>query len=122
MLSAVHCWTIFHSTSHATDAPNALMNITLSAVSVNSVLLSWKPPPANNTSCPPATYIIKITAFSLSLDVVVKSVMYTIPNNMVHGLTQGQEYSFTVVGVDAGGRVGENSAPSTITMDSSLFV
>ena len=32
----------------------------------------------------------------------------------VSDLTQGAEYSFTVVGVDAEGRVGENSVSSTI--------
>ena len=33
-------------------------------------------------------------------------------------LDQGMEYSFIVAGVDAGGRAGESSVPSYITIDS----
>ena len=36
----------------------------------------------------------------------------------VTGLTQGLEYSFTMAGVDAGGRVAENSVHFNIVLDS----
>ena len=36
----------------------------------------------------------------------------------VSGRTQGLKYSFTVAGVDAGGRIGEKSVPSYIVLDS----
>ena len=40
----------------------------------------------------------------------------------VSDLTKGAEYFFTVAGVDAGGRVGEESVPSQlITFDSMLY-
>ena len=40
----------------------------------------------------------------------------------VSDLTQGAEYSFTVAGVDVGGRVGERSVPvGTITFDSEFI-
>ena len=35
-------------------------------------------------------------------------------------LTQGAEYSFTVAGIDTGGRMGEESASATVKLDSEL--
>ena len=42
---------------------------------------------------------------------------------IVSGLTQGVDYSFTVAGVDTGGRVGEESVPSeTLTFDGNQYL
>ena len=99
--------------------PSAPVNVTSSAVSANSVLLSWNPPPASDSSCPPTIYILKDTATNLFLDqVVINTSNSTTISKTVTGLTQGLEYSFVMAGVDAGGRVGENSAPSYIVLDS----
>ena len=96
------------------------MNVSLLAVSVTSVLLVWSPPPTTDSSCPPVRYFVTITSASLCLNPLVMNTTYTtnVTSKTVSGLTQGMEYSFTVVGMDAGDRVGENSAPSNITMDS----
>ena len=101
----------------------AAVNVGLLAVSVNSVLLMWSPP-YTNSSCPPVRYIIAVTSASLSMNPSVLNTTYTanVTNKIVCGLVQGLEYSFTVTGVDAGGRLGENSAPSTIIMDSQFLV
>ena len=98
------------------------MNVNSLAISATSVLLSWSPPSKNDTSCPPTAYTITITAANSSLDPVVINITNSTTNKTVSGLTQGLEYSFTVAGVDAGGRVGENSTPSTIIMKSWLLV
>ena len=82
------------------------MKVTSSAVSVSSVLLSWSAPLPNDISCPPTTYIITISAASLSQNLTVMGLNSTdVPTNKtVTNLTQGLEYSFTVSGIDAGGR------------------
>ena len=102
----------------AAGAPSAPVNVSTTAVSVTSVLLLWKPPPTSDTSCPPATYTITITTAYLCLHQMVINTTDSTPNQTVHGLAQGLEYTLTVAGVDAGGRVGEHSAPFIITMDS----
>ena len=73
------------------------------------MLLSWKPPPPSNTSCPPATYTITVTATNSSQHPVVINTTGATTNMAVPDLTQGFEYSFIVAGVDAGGRIGEKS-------------
>ena len=103
----------------AAGVPSTPVDATLSAVSVTSVLLSWKPPPTSNTSCPPATYTITVTATSSSQHPVVINTTGATTSMTVPGLTQGLEYSFTVAGVDAGGRMGGKSLSSdAITIDS----
>lgn len=89
------------------------MKVSSSAMSVSSVLLFWSPPLPNNTSCPPTTYIITISAGSLSLNLTVTEFNSSDAptSKTVTGLTQGLEYSFFVLGVDAGGRVGKKSMP-----------
>ena len=93
------------------------MDVSVITVSVTSVLLSWKPPPASNTSCPPDNYTITYIATSSPLDPIVINTTGATTNMTVPGLTQGLEYSFTVAGVDAGGRVGENSAHCSFVFD-----
>ena len=93
------------------------MDVNSSAVSMASVLLSWSPPVSSDTSCPPATYTITVTA-SLFLDPAVMNTTDAVTNKAVSNLTQGQNYSFFVAGVDAGGRVGDNSAPFYLVFDS----
>ena len=89
------------------------MKVSSSAMSMSSVLLSWSPPSPSNTSCPPTTYIITISAGSLSLNLTVMEFnLSDVPTSKtVTGLTPGLEYSFFVLGVDSGGRVGKKSMP-----------
>ena len=96
------------------------MNVSLLAVSVTSMLLMWSPPPTANCSCPPVTYFITVMNASLPLNPSVINTTYTtnVTNKTVYGLMQGMEYSFTVVGVDAGGRVGEIGVSLTMNFDS----
>ena len=82
------------------------------------MLLSWKPPLNSDTSCPPATYIITITAANVLPGSLVTNATDNATNKIMSDLTQGIEYSFTVAGVDAGGRVGEFSVSSYIIVDS----
>ena len=83
------------------------------------MLLSWKPPPTSDTSCPPATYTITITAANvLPGPVVVNTTDSANIKTVIAEFAQGMEYSFTVAGIDAGGRVGEFSGPSYIILDS----
>ena len=84
------------------------------------MLLSWSLPPTSNTNCPPVTYILTThTSNSLFVDsVVINTTNSTTISKTVHNLTQGGEYTFSVAGVDAGGRVGENSVLSSIVLDS----
>lgn len=102
----------------AAGAPSAPVDVSIIAVSVTSVLVLWKPPSTSDTSCPPATYSITITTAYLGLHQMVINTTDSTLNQIVNGLAQGLEYTLTVAGVDAGGRVGEHSAPLNITMDS----
>ena len=62
-------------------------------------------------------YNITITAANVFPDPLVIGTTDNATNKTVSDLAQGMEYSFTVAGVDAGGRVGENSAPSRTILD-----
>ena len=73
------------------------------------MLLSWNAPPASDTSCPAATYTITIKPATSFLDPVVINTNDSATGWMVSDLMQGLEYYFIVAGVDAGGRVGDNS-------------
>ena len=101
------------------DTPSAPDDVTLSDVSANSVLLSWSPPLASDISCPPATYNLTAIEANFFLDPeVINTTNSTAINKTMSNLTQGLEYSFSVAGVDAGGRVGKNSVPTYIILDS----
>ena len=100
------------------NTPRAPIDVTSSAESANSVLLSWEPPPTSDTSCPPATYTITITAANAFLDPLVINTTDNATNKTVSDLDQGMKYFFTVAGVDAKGKVGEFSIPSYIIFDS----
>ena len=93
-------------------------NLRLSALSMTSVLLEWDPPPTSNTSCPPTTYIVTIIDVTLLLNPVMASTTDHITSKIVDNLTQEMEYFFIVAGVDAGGRVGELSAPLQFALES----
>ena len=120
-MSFIHVNQMFHLSilnEPVSGVPSAPVDIDSSAVSLTSVLLSWNLPPASDTNCPPETYTITITTANLCLHQMVINTTDDATKNTVSGLTQGMEYSFIVAGVDAGGRLGENSAHSNITTDS----
>ena len=96
------------------------MNVTAWPVSVNSVQIIWIPPPSTNSSCPPFAYIITIKTANLSLNstLINTTNITNVANKTVYDVAQGLWYSFTVAGVDAGGRVGDNSVPSQVNFDS----
>ena len=83
-------------------------------LSLTSAVLFWLPP--SDSSC--------ITSYTITLTNITKgNVSYNPTTNAtnitVTDLTQGAEYYFSVSGVDAEGRVGEESVPSkAITLDS----
>ena len=80
--------------------------------------LSWSPSPTSDTNCPPVIYIITIIAANSSLVLVERGTTNVTNKKIVDNLTQGEKYHFIVAGVDAGGRVRENSVLSSIVLDS----
>ena len=84
--------------------------------SLTSAFLSWTPP--NNSICVIISYTVSlINATEGNVSYVYNTTTNT-TNVTVSGLTQGAEYSFTVAGIDTGGRVGESSVLAKfITLD-----
>ena len=98
---------------------NAPVDFISLVLSLTSVLLLWAPPMTSDTSCPLAYYSITIKSSCSCLDpAVINTINTTATNKTVSGLTQDVEYSFTVAGVDAEGRVGEKSKPFNVILDS----
>ena len=93
--------------------PSAPLSPSFSPQSLTSVDLSWT---AIDADCV-VKYTIIVTNITTN-----ENYAYNTPTNTtsmtVFDLTQGAEYSFTVAGVDAEGRVGEKSVTSeNITLD-----
>ena len=87
-------------------------------MSFTSAVLSWIPP----------TDSLCVTSYTVTLTKITEenvSYIYNTNTNTtimtVSDLTHGVEYSFTVAGIDTGGRVGDrNLSTATITIDSEL--
>ena len=92
----------FPTNLYATGVPNAPVDLTSSALSATSLLLSWSSPPTSDTSCPPATYSITIGPGSSPTNPVVINTKDAKTITIVSGLSQGLGYYFFVAGVDAG--------------------
>ena len=101
------------------DPPSPPLSPQIMILSFSQVVLSWDPP--LNSSClnSYAIMLTNITAMNASYT------YYTTTNTTsmtVSDLTQGATYSFSVVGIDSGERVGEESVPSeAVTFDSKAF-
>ena len=101
------------------DRPTLPLQLTLAPQSLTSANLTWIPP----------TDSLCVTSYTLNLTNITEgnvSYTYNTTTNTtsmtVSDLTQGVEYSFSVAGVEAGGRVGENSVRAElITLDSELW-
>ena len=102
------------------DLPSPPSQPKFTPKSLTSAILSWIPP----------TDSLCVTIYTLNLTNVTEedaSYTYNTTTNTtsmtLSDLTQGAEYSFTVTGVDAEGRVGENSDSSTIVkLDSECLI
>ena len=78
-----------------------------------SAVLSWTPP--TESSC---ITIYNVTFTKIIVENTSYAYMYSTSTNVtsitVSNLTTGEKYFFTVAGIDAEGRVGEESVPSQI--------
>ena len=93
------------------DPPSAPLQPKFIAKSLTSVILSWIPP--NDSFCA-ASYTLNLTNVTEEKASYTYNTTTNTTSMTVSDLTQGAEYSFTVAGVDAEGREGENSNSSTI--------
>ena len=102
------------------DSPSAPLYPKFLAQSHSSAVLTWTPP----------TDFMCVSGFIITLiNITEGNTLYTYntttntTNLTVSDLTQGAEYSFTVAGVDTGGRMGEKSAlAGTIIFDSEFVL
>ena len=98
------------------DPPSAPLQPKFTPKSLTSAILSWIPP----------TDSLCVTSYTLNLTNVTNdntSYTYNTTTNTtsmtVSDLTQGEDYFFTVAGVDAEGREGESSnSSSSVMLDS----
>ena len=101
--------------------PFAPSNPEFLAESLTSVVLSWTPP--TDFTCV-TIYTVSFTCTNVTDGNA--SYSYNTTTNTtsmtVSDLTQGAEYSFTVAGIDTGGRMGEESASATIKLDSEFIL
>ena len=98
------------------DTPNEPQQPKISANSFTSAVLSWTSP--TDSLCV-TSYTITLTNITEENTLYVYNTTTNTTSMTVSDLTQGAEYSFTVAGVDTGGRVGEKSAASNPVMFSS---
>ena len=98
--------------------PSAPLSPKFFPESLTSAILSWTPP---TQSLCVISYTITLTNITEGNVSYMYNTTINTTNITVSDLTQGVEYSFTVAGVDAGGRVGEDSMlAQAILFDSEL--
>ena len=103
-----------------TDLPSAPMQPHFLPKTLSSATLSWTPP--TNSLCV-SSYRIIVNNITKGNALPPYNTTTNTTSMTVSDFTQGTEYSFTVAGVDAGGRVGEESVPSNIvTLDSESYM
>ena len=102
------------------DFPSAPLSPEFLPQSLTSAVLSWSPP--TNFLCV-TSYTINLTKFTEGDVSYVYNTTTNTTNMTVSDLNQGAKYSFTVAGVDTGGRVGEKSmAAKFLTLDSEFMI
>ena len=102
------------------DPPSAPLYPEFLPQSLSSAVLSWTPPA--DFMCA-SSYIITLINITEGNTSYTYNTTTNTTNLTLSDLTQGAEYSFTVAGVDEGGRVGEMSALArTITFHSELYI
>ena len=102
------------------DPPSSPLYPKIIAQSISSAVLTWTPP----------THLLCVSSYTITLINITEgntSYTYNTTTNTtyltVSDLTQGAEYSFTVAGVNAGGRVGNESVlAGMITFDSEFHI
>ena len=98
------------------DPPSAPQKLTFSATSLTSAVLSWNSPAESLCVTSYRVYLSNITEgyVSYAYDTATNTTSMTVTD-----LTQGAEYSFTVAGMDAGGRVGDiSNSSNSVKLDS----
>ena len=109
MKSSMHNWYNFLSTSDL----SAPLQPEFFPESHTSAVLSWTPP--MESSC---IAIYNVTFTKVTVENTSYTYIYSTTANVtsitVSNLNFGERYLFTVTGIDAEGRVGENSVPSQI--------
>ena len=103
------------------DPPFAPSNLEFLPESPTSAVLFWTPP--NDSICV-TSYTVTLTCTNIpdgntsySYNTTTNATRMT-----VFDLTQGAKYSFTVVAIDTGWRMGEESVSATTQFDSELMV
>ena len=98
------------------DLPSPPLSPKLLPLSLTSAFLSWIPP--NNPICAIISYTVSLINVTEGSIPHVYNTTTNTTNMTVSDLSQGAEYSFTVAGIDTGGRVGERSNSSEfVTLD-----
>ena len=101
------------------DPPSAPLQPKFFPKTLTSAILFWISP--TDSVCD-SRYIIHLNNILEGNASYVHNTTTNATNMTVSDLTQGAEYSFTVAGVDAGGRVGEESDSSNIvTLDGESY-
>ena len=98
------------------DPPSAPLLPKISPKSLTSAVLSWISP--TDSVCV-TSYTLNLTNITEGNDSYTYNTTTNTTSMTVSDLTQRAEYSFSVAGVDVGGREGQKSASSTIVMLSS---
>ena len=89
--------------------PSAPMNPNISPQSLTIANLSWEHP--SEPLCV-TNYTVTLTNITEGNVSYIYSTISNETSVEIHALTQGAEYTFSVAGVDTGGRTGEESVPS----------
>ena len=102
-------------TIHA-DLPSPPLSPEFFPQSLTSALLSWIPP--NNSICVIISYTVTLISVIEGNVPYVYNTTTNTTSMAVCDLTQEAMYSFTVAGIDTGGRVGESSVlAELVTLD-----
>ena len=110
---------ITHDKMFVLGLPSAPLSPKFLAESLTSLLLFWTSP---TSSLCISKYTITLTNITEGNTLFIYNTTTNTTSMTVSDLTQGAEYSFTVAGVDTGGRVGKNSVPSEkLTFDGKVL-
>ena len=92
--------------------PSVPMNTSVTAISPNTVIVSWSPP-LNSSQCIDHYVVSIVNGNTISN----KNTSNSSTTLVINQLIQGMNYSFSVTGVDRAERTGEESETARINLD-----
>ena len=95
-----------------TDKPSFPLNISVTAIGPNEVMVGWSPP-LNSSQCIDHYVVSIVNGNTMSTENTSNSSTSLVINQLVKRM----EYSFSVKGVDRAERTGEESETARITLD-----